>query len=197
LHDRPGYAPCLPTILAAALVQAAAPAAAAGDPPLFRFATAFAQVGIGDQRARAGVLGASWDWNWRQQLRFGMLTGYVEAAGGRWNTGKPGAAWTTQVSATPVFRWHAPGRAARWFGEIGVGGNLILPLFRSGSKRFSTEFNFGDHFAIGRDFGDRAQHALALRLEHFSNAGINHPNPGENFLQLRYSYHLQRAGSRH
>jgi hypothetical protein len=28
---------------------------------------------------------------------------------------------------------------------------------------------------------------VALRVEHFSNAGISHPNPGENFLQLRLS----------
>lgn len=63
-----------------------------------------------------------------------------------------------------------------------------MPLFRAGLKQFSTEFNFGDHIAIGREFGERSRHALAVRIEHFSNAGINHPNPGENFLQLRYSY---------
>lgn len=27
----------------------------------------------------------------------------------------------------------------------------------------------------------------ALRLQHFSNASIRHPNPGENFVQLRYA----------
>ena len=31
------------------------------------------------------------------------------------------------------------------------------------------------------------RHELALRLQHFSNAGIKHPNPGENFVQLRYA----------
>jgi hypothetical protein len=27
-----------------------------------------------------------------------------------------------------------------------------------------------------------------LRLQHFSNAGIKKPNPGEDFLQLRLSF---------
>lgn len=193
--------PCLSLLLALALsstvsadtganADADATAGAARDPSWLRFATVFAQTGIGDQRARAYLLGASWDWEWRKQLRFGTLSGYLEAAVGRWNTGKPGAAWTTQTDATPVLRWHPAGQAARWFGEIGVGGNLIVPLFRSGARQFSTEFNFGDHFAIGREFGERVQHSIAVRVEHFSNAGINHPNPGENFLQLRYAFHF-------
>jgi hypothetical protein len=28
---------------------------------------------------------------------------------------------------------------------------------------------------------------VGLRLSHVSNAGIKEPNPGENFLQLRYA----------
>jgi lipid A 3-O-deacylase len=92
-----------------------------------------------------------------------------------------------QVGLTPVLRLRPAGAAADWFAEIGVGVNYILPLYRSGLKRFSTEFNFGDHVGIGRDF-KRHQHEVALRAEHFSNAGIAHPNPGENFAQLRYSY---------
>ena len=31
-------------------------------------------------------------------------------------------------------------------------------------------------------------HELALRVQHYSNAGIRHPNPGENFVQLRGSF---------
>ena len=28
---------------------------------------------------------------------------------------------------------------------------------------------------------------VSLRFQHFSNAGIKEPNPGENFFQVRYS----------
>lgn len=150
----------------------------------------FAQAGLGDQSTQAYIGGATWDWRWQQHYRFGTLGGYFEADFGRWTTnndGIRGSAWMTQVGLTPVLRLH-PAGAAHWFAEIGVGANYILPIFRSGPKRFSTEFNFGDHFAIGRDFGQRNQHELAARVEHFSNAGIAHPNPGENFVQLRYAY---------
>jgi len=67
----------------------------------------------------------------------------------------------------------------RWDGAEG---------FHSGVKRFGSKFNFGDHAAIGLQLGKSRQHEVALRIEHFSNAGIEHPNPGENFLQLRYSH---------
>ena len=69
---------------------------------------------------------------------------------------------------------------------MGVGANYIVPIFDSGEKRFSTKFNFGDHVAIGRSFGQHSE--VSLRVEHFSNAGIEHPNPGENFGQLRYAH---------
>ena len=153
--------------------------------------TAFVQAAIGDQSTRAYIGGLTWDWNWRQHYGFGTLSGYFDADFGRWTTdrnGVKGYAWMTQVGLAPVLRLRPAGAAAEWFAEIGVGANYILPLYRSGSKRFSTEFNFGDHVAIGRDFGSRDQHEVALRAEHFSNAGIAHPNPGENFAQLRYSY---------
>ena len=153
--------------------------------------TAFVQAGIGDQSTRAYIAGLTWDWNWRQHYGFGTLSGYFDADFGRWTTdrnGVEGYAWMTQVGLTPVLRLRPAGAAANWFAEIGVGVNYILPLYRSGTKRFSTEFNFGDHVAIGRDFGSRRQHEVAVRAEHFSNAGIAHPNPGENFAQLRYSY---------
>jgi lipid A 3-O-deacylase len=153
--------------------------------------TAFIQAGIGDQSTRAYIAGLTWDWNWRHHFGFGTLSGYFDADFGRWTTdrsGVKGYAWMTQVGLTPVLRWRPAGSLSDWFAEIGVGANYILPLYRSGSKRFSTEFNFGDHVAVGRDFGSRGQHEVALRAEHFSNAGIAHPNPGENFAQLRYSY---------
>jgi lipid A 3-O-deacylase len=155
--------------------------------------TVFVQAGAGDQSTSAYLAGATWDWAWHRDYKYGTLGGYFELAGGRWTTSEHGfdrSSWMTQVGLTPVFRFRPSGSLTPWFAEVGVGANYILPIFQSGYKRFSTEFNFGDHLAVGRTFGDRAEHELAVRVEHFSNAGIAHPNPGENFLQLRYSYRL-------
>jgi len=152
--------------------------------------TFFVQAGEADRATTAYSVGAGWNWNWSQRYRIGLLTGYTEATVGRWKTSTNAAVgdyWFTQVGVTPVLRLF-PGRESLWFGEIGIGANYISPLYRTDGKHFSTEFNFGDHAAVGRVIGDHRQGSVALRLQHFSNGGIDEPNPGENFLQLRCSY---------
>lgn len=148
----------------------------------------FVQLGASDD-AKAFTAGATYDLRWSR----GHLHSFVETSFGRWNgekaPGEDGGAWIVQVGLTPVLRWH-PGGSPRWYLEGGVGANLLLPVWRSRDKRFSTVFNFGDHLAVGRRFGDDGKHELALRIQHFSNAGIRRPNPGENFVQLRYTRRL-------
>ena len=153
----------------------------------------FVQVGAGSQDTHAYVAGATWAWDWHRQMSHFTASGYFEAAVGRWTTSEQNvnaSAWATQVGITPVLRLQPSGRGNRWFAEVGVGANYIVPLYQTEHKRFSTEFNFGDHFAVGRQFGQSRRDEVALRVQHFSNAGIDHPNPGENFLQLRYSHRL-------
>jgi lipid A 3-O-deacylase len=149
----------------------------------------FVQAGAAEQ-AQMLVFGAVWDWRWHQPLSSGWLTGYWEVSFGRWSSqadpGGSSVAWVTQLGVTPVLRWYPGADAARWFVEVGIGANVLVPIYRSRDKRFSTQFNFGDHVAVGGHLGDGQRHEISLRVQHFSNAGIRHPNPGENFLQLRY-----------
>ena len=80
-----------------------------------------------------------------------------------------------------------------------AGGHSLLPLMK---LRLSTpsvlidvgrlsELRYvrdaGDHIAIGKRFGADQQHEWSLRFQHFSNGRIKNPNPGENFLQFRYT----------
>lgn len=150
--------------------------------------TVFIQGGVGDQKTSAYVAGLSWNLPWHYDFRIGQLGAYVEAALGRWHTdGWRGAdtnTWPTQISAVPNLRLY-PGHRSVWFIEIGAGPSYIVPLFSTGQKRFGSEFNFDDHVAIGRAFGHVE---MSLRGEHFSDAGISRPNPGENFGQLRIAY---------
>jgi lipid A 3-O-deacylase len=152
----------------------------------------FAQAGAGDEDTSAYAIGAAWDWNWSRDYRIGRVTGYTEVAVGRWQTNNndslDGERWFTQFGATPVLRLFPSALDGRWFGEIGVGANYITPIYHAGSKHFSTEFNFGDHIALGRILDNERRASLAVRFQHFSNASIEEPNPGENFTQLRYSY---------
>ena len=141
--------------------------------------------------ARTLVAGAAWWSAWRHPLAGGDAAIYWEASLGRWSSqtgGRRGSALVTQIGLTPVLRWQPADE--RWFLEAGIGANVLLPIYRSREKRFSTVFNFGDHMAIGTHLGDAKRHELSLRLQHFSNAGIKEPNPGENFVQLRYALRL-------
>lgn len=166
-----------------------APSGAAEPPQTLAPVSAFVQAGFGDQHTTAYVVGATWYLPWHFDFSTGTLAAYVEASVGRWHTEGPKGgtiAWPTQFGATPALRF-SPSFAPNWFAEIGAGPNYIVPIFHSGEKRFSTEFNFGDHAAIGRRFGASE---VSLRIEHFSNAGIAHPNPGENFIQVRFAHRL-------
>lgn len=152
----------------------------------------FVQLGAAED-AQMAVVGVTWDVPALRGFAWGNGSGYVEASVGRWlsdvSDGSRSSAWVTQLGITPVLRWH-PFESSRWFTEAGIGINVLAPIYRSNDKRFSTAFNFGDHVGIGLQFGEGRRHELALRFQHFSNAGIKDPNPGENFLQLRYSARL-------
>lgn len=151
----------------------------------------FVQAGSGDTDTYAYTVGATWDWNWQRHLKIGRLVGYTEVAVGRWQhdvRADDSSQWFTQVGATPVLRLFPSAADGRWFTEVGIGANYIAPLYLTDRKHFSTKFNFGDHFAVGRILDNEQRASIALRYQHFSNAGIDSPNPGENFTQLRFSY---------
>jgi len=180
-------------VLAIGMFAVAGAYASGSDLSFLEPSSVFVQAGVGDQDTHAYIAGATWDWKWRRDVSWLRASGYFEADLGRWTTNDHGvdrSAWATQIGITPVIRLQPVGGAHQWFTEIGVGANYIVPLYQTERKRFSTEFNFGDHFGVGRHFGQHDEHELVLRVQHFSNAGIEHPNPGENFLQLRYSRRL-------
>ncbi|WKB52917.1 acyloxyacyl hydrolase [Eleftheria terrae] len=170
------------------LLLGSRPAHAAGWTPEL----GFVQYGQAKSDTTAATVGLIWPWQRSWPWAGGQWSGYWEAAVGRWSTdgvnGGRDRSWVTQVGLTPVFRWRGEAGHSPWFFEGGIGLTVVTPIYRSGSKRFSTGFNFGDHLAVGRNFGDDQRHELSLRYQHFSNGGIKHPNPGEDFIQLRYAF---------
>jgi hypothetical protein len=171
------------TTIAAAMLAMIVPSAHAFGPD-----SAFIQFG-GAEHATSIAAGIGWDFGRSWRLGPGIVGGFWEIALGRWRTtGANGGRRTivSQIGVTPVFRYQ-PGDASRWFFELGIGVNFTTPIYESRDKRFSTSFNFGDHIAAGYRFGAASRHEVALRFQHFSNGGIRHPNPGEDFLQLRYT----------
>ena len=92
----------------------------------------------------------------------------------------------TQLGLVPVLRLRLDEGRSPWFVEGGIGLSVTDTMYATPGKQFSTRFNFADHLGVGLSLGARRQHELALRLQHISNGDIKKPNPGEDFLQLRW-----------
>lgn len=146
----------------------------------------YVQGGVAED-AQSLTVGASRDWRWEKQYRYGHVGGQWQGEVARWHSDSDNS---TQVGVTPALRWRPNGWSEGWFVEGGIGLNVIFPKYNTRKKDFGTTFNFGDHIAVGKRFGADQQHEWSLRFQHFSNARIEKPNPGENFLQFRYTRRL-------
>ena len=183
---------CCTFLVSAVLAMSSGAARADLDPAnWWKPSQVFVQAGVAED-AKALVAGLVWMTDWSRPFRAGQLGLYWEISFGRWSAelsdSSTGSMWVSQFGVTPILRWYPGGGSTRWFIEGGIGANALLPIYRSREKKFSTTLNFGSHLGIGFPFGDRDRHELALRLQHFSNAGIRRPNPGEDFVQLRYTF---------
>ena len=139
----------------------------------------------------SATYGLTWDLPARWDFASGRVTSYLEASVAMWDydaRGHSGSSRLAQIALVPSLRYRPDGGRSPWFVDAGIGATLMSKVYATQDKQFSTAFNFATHLAVGRSFGERNQHELSIRVEHFSNAGIKHPNPGENFLQIRYAY---------
>jgi len=86
-----------------------------------------------------------------------------------------------------VFRYQRSSGRAIPYVEAAVGFHMLSSHQITTGRIFSTRFQFGDHLGAGIRFG---AHDVGVRIQHLSNGGIARPNPGINFLVLRYQLHL-------
>ena len=173
--------------------MSAGPIGVCAAPETWAPSAVFLQAGNAGH-TRQLTAGLRWDWARQWRLGPGRLSGSNEGSLSAWSyqdgDGRR-TAWLGQLGVIPVFRYRPSDGGSPWFVEGGVGVTLTTTVYQTQHKRFSTRFNFGDHIAAGRNFGPARAHELALRIEHYSNAGIRRPNPGENFIQLRYAYRIR------
>jgi lipid A 3-O-deacylase len=149
---------------------------------------AFIQGGLGEH-ALCTTAGVIWPWQWKRQGWGGEWSASTEAYISHWHADAFGGGRQgfTQVGLVPMLRLRFDEGRSAWFIEGGIGVTWMDKMYRTPHRQFSTRFNFIDSLAVGRNFGEQGQHELSLRAVHVSNAGIKHPNPGEDFLQLRYA----------
>lgn len=154
---------------------------------------AFLQIGAAEG-TNSGTAGLAWRWSRQWPLGSGIVSGYWAAAVSGWRytaADGVGNAHLWQLSFTPVVRFTPAGGNSPWFIEGGIGATYTSKVYESDGRTFSTRFNFGDQIAVGVAFGPAREYEVSLRLEHFSNADIELPNPGANFIQLRLSMNLR------
>ena len=175
------------TVIAAILLNASLPVQAADGVNI--------DLGSGDESST--LVGVSAKWNWDSQwFTEGdwYVGGHWEAGVGYWDgdRGEHSNSDIVHVGVTPVFRLarHEPyPNGVKPFFEGAIGFH-VMSDDKFGDKDFGTEFAFGDHISAGVQFGDQQKHELSLRMQHFSNAGLNDSNPGINFGVVRYGYNF-------
>lgn len=176
-------------LLAALSVAAGAAGIVAALPAAAADMSWFVQGGDGDRANKEVTVGLTREL-WLKPLSASAWSVYGEAAVGEWFThDHPDGQRShfTHVGLTPVVR-YAFGKGL--FVEAGIGAQVVVPRFHDEGRRFSTVFQFGDHVALGKRFGEADENEVSFRVEHFSNGGIRNPNPGQNFLELRYARHF-------
>lgn len=135
------------------------------------------------------VARAALQWKWQRKWFEGgnwHVAGYWDASVAAWN------AESTDIvdyGLTPVFRLQRRDGPGPYF-EIAIGLHYLSEKTFSPTRSSGTHFQFGDHLAAGWRFGEQGRWDMSLRLQHLSNAGIDKPNPGIDFLLIRLSTHF-------
>jgi lipid A 3-O-deacylase len=174
-----------PLALLASLLGLAQPALAAD----WRPDGVFVEAGAGDHRAGEATVGVMWAWDFRKAFWGGELTADTEVFASHWSArASEGRRESyTLVGVQPLLRYRFSQGRSPWFAEAGIGVSVMDNAYNTPAKRQATRFNFYDSIAVGRNFGLNNKHEVSLRLTHLSNADIKKPNPGEEFLALRYA----------
>ena len=142
------------------------------------------ELGRGNDRTDVVRLGLQWNWDkrWLDTGRW-HLGAYWDVQLGRWNDSHD----LHDISLTPVFRFQRSSGELIPYVEGAIGFHVLSDLRINRRRVFSTKFQFGDHIGAGLKLG---RHDLSVRLQHVSNGRLARPNPGINFLLLRYQLHF-------
>ncbi|MBS0451325.1 MAG: acyloxyacyl hydrolase [Proteobacteria bacterium] len=153
---------------------------------------AYGEVGAtmhGHDNTSALAVGVQLPWAPSESLRSGPASLYWDLFVANWRAIQvEGHGNFAQVGAVATLRYRLGQGNSPWFGEAGFGGTLMDRPYHSVVRKFSTSFQFTEALAVGYSFGAGGMQELSLRIQHFSNANIKQPNPGETFARVRYAY---------
>lgn len=128
---------------------------------------------------------SDWSVDW-VTARGWRLGGYWELALGGWDNDTS----IGDFALTPVFRFARQTGELKPYVEAAIGFH-VLSHHISADRNFATNFQFGDHLGAGMRFGESGRYDLGVRVQHISNGGIAQPNPGINFVIVRFQYQMR------
>jgi len=146
-------------------------------------------AGAGSHGTRMAGAGLVWDWDFERMRKKAELTAHTELLLNQWRADAIGGGHDsfTQLVLLPSLRMRLARGASPWYLELGIGASWMDRLFVTPDKQFSTRWNFYDMMGVGHTLGGPdGRHEIGLRWVHVSNGGLKKPNPGQDFLQLRY-----------
>lgn len=153
--------------------------------------TMYLQASTGDSHSKGLVVGATFPWQGASMaLGTGALSIHFDGWVGSWRNQRRHVKRfdSTTLGFGPMLRWRGSEGASPLFMEIGVGVMYSHKTLYYNGKPMGSHWNFTPQAAVGSNFGSKNQHELSLRFFHASNAGIKKPNPGLDFIQLRYAH---------
>ena len=180
------------TLASACALWGASVAAHAQFVDMRNTSTLYMQGGLADKNAHSLTVGSTVPMGWNTNWWGHAVTTHWDMNLAIWNSEREDQSSRRNIAVLgikPVLRFHSQSQYP-WFVEAGVGAFVSNHLYETRDRHFSTAFNFGSHIGVGYFTGMKRENEWMLRVEHFSNASIKQPNPGENFIQLRYARHF-------
>jgi lipid A 3-O-deacylase len=149
----------------------------------------FVEGGAGQHGVANATAGVVWDWQWEKLRRKAFLTAHTEVFASVWSArgfeSDRQQFWL--VGVLPLLRMQLSQGRSPWHIEIGIGASWMNRHYVTPDRQQGTQWNFYDVLGAGYSFGERRQHEVGFRFVHLSNCNIREPNPGEQFVQLRYA----------
>ena len=115
----------------------------------------------------------------------GALSAYWDAGIARWSL-QGHENWVGRLGLAARYEFKSESTWAPYI-EYGVGGAYVPHMQVTNTRYFSTHFQFANRVEIGYRFGSQHENELGLQFLHYSNANIKKPNPGADFINLRYT----------
>ncbi|QJE00265.1 acyloxyacyl hydrolase [Massilia forsythiae] len=131
----------------------------------------------------------NWNRNWLPTAGY-HLSGYWDAnvaywRANRWDDVAGRRKNLAVIGITPVFRWEADDKLGL-YGEAGIGASVFSSVYRNTHRQLSTAYEFADHVGVGYVLPNKWD--IGVRIQHYSNGGIKHPNGGVNLALVRAAY---------